>query len=821
MRRPILFIAFCFLVGLLAGHYIPIPPAVFGFGQIICLLIGYGLFRTRNITVYHTILAGLFIISSGAFWYVLRTQMISANDLRRLGDHTTPLTIYGTIIRDPDLRSRYTLVTLETDSVQIADSSLPMPFTGRMLVRLQQGIGPGAYGDHMRVTGWLRSPQPARNPGGFDAWTYYTSRGVYGLMSIRNSNDYTLVARRSSPTFYTALIRPVKNSITDSIEATLQGPSAALLKGILLGQRQQLPDELLNTFSTIGLTHILAVSGLHVGLIALITITCFSVLRVPRAAATTATIGVLILYACITNMTSSVVRASIMASLFLIGQRLERQTDAINILATAGLIILIIWPSALFDLSFQLSFIATLIIIAGYPKLKSLLPERWGRSQVWWAQWLRDGLLVSLAAQLGTAPVLTATFYQVSWVAPLANLFLGPLVFLTTTLGVLTALTNPIFFGIARLFSATNALVLQGMIYLSTQFSNIPFALLPIAAPSYLAIAGYYTITLLLLWPPLGSTWKRVRPALAGAIIILLCWQNYNSSRPLEITILDVGQGDAIFIVCPNGKKILIDGGHRTPSYDAGTRVVVPFLRSKGYHHIDTMIISHPHADHYGGLISVLDAVTVGEIVTSGRTSNSNSYKAWRKAIVQHGVRYRSVTTGDTLRGLGHVQGVILNPTRSMMEQKDRIHTNDVSVVTRLTYGTFSALFTGDIEQDAEEAMLSRHLTIKSTIIKAPHHGSETSSSLLFLRAVDPEAAVISVGQRNKFRHPSKQVLERYDQLGTAVYRTDAGGAIIIRSDGQTWQIHPFISLLPLWFSPHQFLESIHLTEFLNGSIFR
>ena len=233
------------------------------------------------------------------------------------------------------------------------------------------------------------------------------------------------------------------------------------------------------------------------------------------------------------------------------------------------------------------------------------------------------------------------------------------------------------------------------------------------------------------------------------------------------------------------------------------------------------MIISHPHADHYGGLISVLNAVTVGEIVTSGRTSNSNSYKAWRKAIVQHGVLYRSVTTGDTLRGLGHVQGVILNPTRSMTEQKDRIHTNDVSVVTRLTYGTFSALFTGDIEQDAEEAILSRHLTIKSTIIKAPHHGSETSSSLLFLRAVDPEAVVISVGQRNKFRHPSKQVLERYDQLGTTVFRTDAGGAIIIRSDGRTWEIHPFVSPLPPWFSPYQFLESIHLTEFLKGSIFR
>lgn len=821
MRRPMLFIAVCFLVGLLTGHYVPISPVFFGIGLVITLLVGYALSRVRDASIFHTVVAGLCIISSGAFWYAIRTQVVSANDLRRFCNQTTPVTIYGTIIRDPDLRSHYTLVMIETDSIQIDDSSLPTPVMGLMLIRLQQGIEPGAYGDHIRVTGGLRSPQPARNPGGFDAWTYYTSRSVYGLMSIRSTGDYMLVGRRSSPTIYTALIRPVKNSITHSIEATLRGPSAALLKGILLGQRQQLPDELLNTFSMIGLTHILAVSGLHVGLITLIMITLFFILRIPRSAAAAATICVLILYAWITNMTSSVIRASIMAGLFLIGQRLDRQTDSINILATAALIILIIWPSALFDLSFQLSFIATLAIIAGYPKLKALLPDRLARSQTWWARWLRDGLLVSLAAQLGTAPVLAATFYQISWVAPVANLFIGPLVFLTTTLGVLTALTGPIYLEIAYLFSAANALVLHGMIYLSTQFSGLPSALLPIAAPSHPVMAGYYVITLLFLWTPSAYKWKHIRSGLTGGVVILLCWHLYNAPRPLEMTILDVGQGDAIFIVCPNGKKILIDGGNRTPSYDAGAQIIVPFLRSKGYHHIDIMIISHPHTDHYGGLISVLNAVTVGEIITSGRTSTSTAYKAWRDAIIQHEIRYRAVTSGDTLRGLGRVQGVILNPTRFMVEQEERIDTNDASVVTRLTYGTFSALFTGDIEQGSEEAILNNHLNIKSTIIKAPHHGSATSSSPLFLSAVDPEAVVISVGIRNKFRHPSRQVLGRYRQLGTSVYRTDAGGAITIRSDGATWQIEPFVSLVSAWFLPRQLLKSIHLTGYLKESIFR
>ncbi|MDP6053630.1 MAG: MBL fold metallo-hydrolase, partial [Candidatus Latescibacteria bacterium] len=152
------------------------------------------------------------------------------------------------------------------------------------------------------------------------------------------------------------------------------------------------------------------------------------------------------------------------------------------------------------------------------------------------------------------------------------------------------------------------------MIYLSTQFSGLPSALLPIAAPSHSVMAGYYVITLLFLWTPSAYKWKHIRSGLTGGVVILLCWHLYSAPRPLEMTILVVGQGDAIFIVCPNGKKILIDGGNRTPSYDAGAQIIVPFLRSKGYHHIDVMIISHPHTDHYGGLISVLNSVTVGEI---------------------------------------------------------------------------------------------------------------------------------------------------------------------------------------------------------------
>ena len=201
---------------------------------------------------------------------------------------------------------------IETDSIQIDDSSLPTPVTGLMLIRLQQSLDPGAYGDHIRVTGGLGSPQPARNPGGFDVWAYYTSCSVYGLMSIRSTGDYILVGRLSSPTIYTALIRPVKTALPILSKLPCAAPRQPFSKASYWGNVSNCLINILNTFSMIGLTHILAVSGLHVGLITLIMITLFFIFRIPWSAAAATTIYVLILYVWITNMTSSGIGASIL-----------------------------------------------------------------------------------------------------------------------------------------------------------------------------------------------------------------------------------------------------------------------------------------------------------------------------------------------------------------------------------------------------------------------------------------------------------------------------------------------------------------------------
>lgn len=834
MQRPALFIAVCFVVGILLGHRVAVSPVLFALGAIAVLAAGYALYRTRgNDALALRICMALGLVFAGAFWYAVQVRVVPANDIRRFCDQRQRHVLTGTIVRSPDARERFTLVTVDVDAISPAGagrtareartgagSTGMTPATGRLQVRLNSGIDPGGYGDRVLVSGRLRSPQPARNPGGFDARTYYTSRGVHALMSVRDEAGYRVTRRNTSFTWQTGVIDPLRNSIDRSIDQTMRGDSAALLKGILLGERRQLPEDLLHTFRSIGLAHILAVSGLHVGLITLVIHTLLSVLRLPRNVVVAGTLGVLVLYAFITNLTPSVIRATIMAALFLAGRQLDRQTDTVNILAVAAIVILLIWPSALFDLSFQLSFLATYAIITGYPRMKELIPERISRSEKWWARWLRDGLLVSVAAQMGALPVVAGTFYQVSWMSAVANLFIGPLVFLNTTFGVMTALTGPLAIEIARLFSAANALVLFAMIHLSKAFSGAPSALVEVPAPSTLFFASFYGAGLLLLWKPDGARARRTRQGLVALCLLLFCY-NLLPDRSLRITVLDIGQGDAIFIACPNGRTLLVDGGARTPFFDAGARVILPFMRAKGYRRVDTIIVTHPDLDHYGGLRAVVESVEVGEVLSSGVRSESRSYQAWREAVDRRGIPYRTVAKGDTLAALGGVRGLILHPDPLFLTGAAKPNSNEVSVVLRLSLGAFSMLLTGDIEEKGEAATIRRPSILKSTVLKSPHHGSRSSSGSAFLNAVDPKAVAVSAGMYNNFGHPAPEVIERYRRRGAEVFRTDQGGAVMIRSNGRSWDMSYFAPPRPLGPTPGQVVDGFLLTGKSPLSIFR
>lgn len=817
MRRPALTVVLVFLCGLLADHYLTLPLFPLLAGGLLSGTLAVWLGR-RHSTLPRVIAlcACLSLLSASAFWYTVRTGVASRHHLSRVCDLPEPITIAGTVAADPDCRERYTLVTVEASQAVIGGH--PVRLTGRLLVRLGAPRTSCAYGDRVRVTGRLRRPDPARNPGGFDARAFYEQHGIAGLMSVRDPARLTILSRRTAPTFHTFLIRPMKQAAERTIDATLRGPSAALLKGVLLGEKQALPEDILSAFSDTGLTHLLAVSGFNVGLIAIIAMTVLGLLRLPRTPATVGTLVVIILYAFITNLTPSVVRASIMAGLFLIANLIDRQTDPLNVLSVAALLILILWPQAVFDLSFQLSFAATLSLIVVYPWMRERLPAGLRRANTWWKRWLIEGLVVSSAAQVGTLPLIAWAFSKVSLIAPAANLFVAPLVLIATALGSATVLSGLISVEVARLFSAANWLALQGMMHVAAVGASIPSASLIVSRPPLAVMAGYYLTLLLIIHPPRSPVGRRGLVALLVVGLAGLGWGMFLRPRDLVVTFLDVGQGDAVVVECPNGYVLLVDGGNREPEFDAGERVVLPFLRFMGSRRVNAVLLTHPHNDHLGGLPAVLEGVGVDEVIDSGIAPETPAFRHWLDAIKARRVRYRTTAAGDSLRGMGDVRGVILHPSSDFTGSTGDppYGLNNASVVLRLDYRAISVLLTGDVEDPAEAGLIEQDVPLRSTVVKVPHHGSSTSSGLTWVEAVRPRAAVISVGAWNRFGHPDPQVIDRYRRLGTAVYRTDEAGAVVLRTDGRSFRLEPTIRRgreRPL-LTPSQALGSILLTGF-------
>lgn len=261
----------------------------------------------------------------------------------------------------------------------------------------------------------------------------------------------------------------------------------------------------------------------------------------------------------------------------------------------------------------------------------------------------------------------------------------------------------------------------------------------------------------------------------------------YQPSPLLKVTFLDVGQGDSIFIQFPYGGNMLIDGG-QGGRYDMGKRVIAPFLRSKGVRRIDTLLLTHPHDDHVGGLITVLKEFPVGLFLGSGQTHTSYTYEQFLELVRKKEIPYRIVKEGMEITRYKGVKIDVLNPPSPFMEGT-RSDLNNNSVVLKIRHGKANLLLSADIEVEAEERLLSYGYLLKSTAVKVPHQGSRSSSSQPFLELVAPQAAILSVGEKNPFGHPSPPVLKRYQEMGIKLYRTDRQGAVILTSDGKKFWI--------------------------------
>ena len=787
--RPALWAVLSFSTGLVVADMAEVPvPHLSGlvlslFAAALALFMAGERLSAALNPVLLVLVAGL-----GALRYEINTELLPGDHIAGAGLDGRKGVFKGRVATEPERRGQRLSFVLDVEEAE-TDSAI-YRVSGRILVSAR-GLYVGAdYGDRVTLLGRLRLPSGARNPGAFDYRRFLFLQNMHATLSLSRSAQIVAVEEGGGSWLWEGVVLPIRRSVRQSIRRNLDGAPADLLQGMLLGDKHRISAQVRDSFRRTGLAHALVISGLHVGLVAVFFFTAFKLCRFPDGLTSAATVMVLGLYALVTEMEPPVVRASIMASVILVGRMAGRPGDIYNSLGLAALVILVAWPTSLFSLGFQLSFGATLAIVGLHSPIARLFPSSWRRDDRM-SNWVMGPLCVSLAAQIGTGPLIAYHFQHFALISLAANVIVAPLLGLVVSLGLLTALSGWWAPLAATAFNASNYVVLKGLIALVEGLSSLPFASVTTYRPGIFFLLAAFILALLLARMP-GSLRARkwgIFVPLVWANVAL--WSHLLRADHLEMVFLDVGQGDGAFIRFPEGRTMVVDGGNRSEGFDYGARVLLPFLNHRGVERIDVVVASHPHSDHIGGLVTLLEEVEVGHYLDSGQHYDSWTARKLRSLLREKGIGYHRVAAGDTLVGLGGVGALVLHPRERFVTPggESPYDLNNGSVVLALSYGKVRVLFTGDVEKETDSSLLAWGERLQASVLKVPHHGSSTSSLPPLVQAVKPEIAVVSVGAFNRFRHPSPVVLRRLEAGGARTYRTDRCGAVIVETDGETLKV--------------------------------
>ncbi|MCI0397696.1 MAG: ComEC/Rec2 family competence protein [Chloroflexi bacterium] len=696
------------------------------------------------------------------------------------------VTLVGLVVEEPDIRDQALYLRVAAESL-VLPGGVIRPVEG--LVLIQAPRRPAVpYGTRLQATGRLEQPPEAEE---FDYRAHLARQGIYSFVAwpriLALAEDQGNPVRQAIYTF--------KGRAQAIISRLLPDPQASLLSGILLGVDSGLPPELAEQFRTTGMTHIIAISGFN------ITILVAALLKtsqpvVGRRWATWLALGGVALYAILVGAGPSVVRAAVMGSLYVVAHRLlGRPSFAPASLFTAGLAMTLFDPLLLWDVGFQLSFAATLglMFYAGplNQSARSWLQRRLPEPAAGWLMgWLSDALLVTLAAQVLTLPLMASYFGQLSLVSLAANLFILPAQPAIMAWGSLATLAGLAFPAAGQALAWVAWLFLAYTTGLVQFFAGLPGATAPVAV-SPAGIVAVYAVIFSLTWLIQQRPEKRAallaalrqdpaqRLAITGclaAAILTLAWGRTQPDGALHVAFLDVGQGDAIFIQTPSGRQILVDGGSSARRLKEQLGRQLPFWDR----HIDLLLATQPANEHVAALPDVFDRYQVGQLVTNGATTGPEAYTALLAAAVAGNTPVHHALAGEVITVGDGVRLEVLHPAGAL----DPANSGHNSVALRLVYGGFRLLLTGDAGTDAEQAMLQSGRPLDALVYKGGDHGA---GSAPFLAAVRPQIIVISA-EANSSPHPG--VLQWAAGVGAVVLRTGELGTIEVVSDGQTmwWQ---------------------------------
>ena len=729
------------------------------------------------------------------------------------------------------------------------DTSTMVPVNGGVRISVYGTMPALGCGDELEVPLRLRAPARFQDPGVFQAADYLLSQGIAAQSSVTGARIVRLSAGRQS---WTCRLQAVQAWASGRMIAFAQSPEnlrmpsvmrltvedAQMLDAMLFGDRSGLNHSLRVGFERTGTFHLFVVSGLHLALLAGAVFWAMRRLRSPAWLATLVTLAASATYATLTGFGQPVQRALAMTAVFLVARLLSRDQDSLNALGAAGLALLVWSPGSLFEASFQMTVLAVLAIagiaiplgersflsfarVAGFvfkryvgymtPTERQVrftlelwgealaeLVGRWSRRlparALQAALWTLELALVGIVAELVMVLPMAVYFHRAAVFALPANMLVIPLLGLLAPAAVATFLAALVSPWVALVPGAFTALLLHAVRAGIWHASRLGAANVRVPGPVWwvglLAVAGWFACC----WAVRRSGWLAVAAALAlPAIAALVLWPEPVVRTPgaLEITAIDVGQGDSLLAVSPEGQTMLIDAGGPVGSYgvseivshfDVGEEVVSPYLWSRRLRRLDVLVLTHAHTDHMGGMPAVLENFRPRELWVSV-DSASPLYAALLRKAAELDIPVRHLHAGDEAR-LGSVAVSVLAPAPAY--QNADAPRNDDSLVLAMRLGKASVLLEGDAERPSEDTMVASGKLAPVTLLKVGHHGSRTSSTPEFLAQVRPLDAVVSVGLRNTFGHPRAEVIDRFAAAGTHLFRTDEFGltSFLLTPDG-------------------------------------
>jgi competence protein ComEC len=769
MSSPLVFITIVYISGIVVGRAISLPiwfPFLLVFLSSGVMVLG--IITRRNVRF---LLLGLFFLL-GLLNFQIRNLPPSKTDISNFPKNKS-VTLIGQVDDEPRVMEDRMFFTLKVETVN------KHRVTG--LVSVMVKAAEIEYGDKVEIRGELEELESLSNPGILSFADFLKNRGINCQLRSTRSPPGVLSKNCGNP--LKGISIALKNRLMVVPQKTLPEPYATLLSSIVFGSRAaSTPDEIKESYKRAGVAHLLVASGMHLGILIGVCLFIVRSTRLPLWLGVLITSAVNFLYALMTGFGPSILRAAIMAEIMLMGLLVEREKEAYTSLSLAAFIILLFNPRYLFDVGFQLSFAATCSLVYVAPVINERLKAFVPRS-------LSTVLSVAISPVLVSVPITLFHFSQASLIGILTNILLLPWIGTVVVLGFVSTVLGVVFLPLGELVNGANLILLWAAHWIISSLASLHFAQIFLPAPGLPLIIGYYVGLAGAVEVIRRGRFPRINrfrvAVVALAVVSILFWNAALSSagKGLTITVLDVGQGDSILIESPSGKRMLVDGGERA----MGEKVVVPFLRKKGISRLDVVVLTHPHEDHVGGLPAVLSKIEVKTVLDPGCVYESESYRRFLDLIERNKIKYHLARAGQEINLGKAVKGFILHPSLPFLEE----NVNNWSIVFRLQYGKFSMLFTGDNEMEGEERIMEIFLPsrLASTILKVGHHGSATSTSSPFLEAVDPEAAVISCGKRNKFRHPHKVTLDKLKRV--RLYRTDQNGAVTITSDGKKFTIVP------------------------------